>query len=67
MTTLERIKAQKGSRSRLGMDALIWVSNSERLLRDNELCHALGVRIGSTDLDVENVPTIRAYSKAHTR
>ena len=29
-TTLERIKAQKGSKSRLGMDALMWVSNSER-------------------------------------
>jgi len=58
-TTLERIKAQKGSRSRLGIDALMWVSNSERPLQASELCHALGVRIGSTDLDVENVPTIR--------
>ena len=59
-TTLERIKAQKGSRSRLGMDTLMWVSNSERPLGASELCHALGVRMGSTDLDVENVPTIRA-------
>jgi len=58
-TTLERIKAQKGSRSRLGMDALMWVSNSERPLKASELGHALGVNIGSTDLDVENVPTIR--------
>jgi len=58
-TTLERIKAQKGSRSRLGTEALMWVSNSERPLKDSELCHALGVNIGSTDLDVENVPTIR--------
>ena len=57
-TTLERIKAQKG-RSRLGIGALIWVSNSERPLRTSELCHALGVRIGSTDLDLEGVPTIR--------
>jgi len=37
----------------------MWVSNSERPLRASELCHALGVGIGSTDLDVENVPTIR--------
>jgi len=58
-TTLERIKAQKGSRSRLGMDALMWVSNSERPLGASELCHALGVGIGSADLDPENVPTIR--------
>ena len=58
-TTLERIKAQKGSKSRLGMDALMWVSNSERPLEASELCHALGVKIGSTDLDLENIPTIR--------
>jgi len=58
-TTLERIKAQKGSKSKLGMDALMWISNSERPLEASELCHALGVKIGSTDLDLENIPTIR--------
>ena len=58
-TTLARVKAQKGSRSRLGMESLMWVSNSERPLHTTELCHALGVKIGSHDLDVENVPTIR--------
>ena len=59
-TTLDRVKAQKGSRSRLGMEALMWVLSSERPLQPSELCHALGVKIGSTDLDLENVPTIRA-------
>ena len=58
-TTLTRMKAQKGSRSRLGMEALMWVLNSERPLHTTELCHALGVKIGSPDLDVEKVPTIR--------
>ena len=58
-TTIARMKAQKGGRSRLGMEALMWVSNSERPLHTSELCHALGVKIGSSDLDVENVPTIR--------
>ena len=58
-TTLDRMKAQKGSRSRLGMEALMWVSNSERPLKTRELCHALGVKIGSSDLDLENVPEIR--------
>ena len=58
-TTLDRMKAQKGGRSRLGMEALMWVSNSERPLQASELCHALGVKIGSTDLDQENVPEIR--------
>ena len=58
-TTLTRMKAQKGSRSRFGIEALMWVSNSERPLHAAELCHALGVKIGSADLDPENVPTIR--------
>ena len=58
-TTLDRMKAQKGSRSRLVMDALMWVSNSERPLQTSELCHALWVTIGFTNLDLENFPTIR--------
>ena len=58
-TTLDRMKAQKGARSRLGMEALMWVLNSERPLRTSELCHALGVRKESTDLDRENVPEIQ--------
>jgi len=59
-TTLDRMKAQNGGRSRLGMEALMWVSNSERPLQTSELCHALGVKKGSTDLDHENIPEIRA-------
>src|SRR5205807_4247746 len=58
-TTLARMKTQKGNRPRLGMEALMWVSNSERPLRTSELCHALGVKIGSRDLDPESVPTTR--------
>ena len=58
-TTLDRMKTQEGGRFRLGMEALMWVSNSERPLHTSELCHALGVKIGSADLDVENVPEIR--------
>ena len=56
--TMARIKAQKGSKSRLAMDALMWLSHSERPLNVNELCHALGVEIGSGDLDFENIPAI---------
>ena len=58
-TTLARMKTQKGGRSRLGMEALMWVSNSERPLHTSELCHALGVKIGSPDLNVENIPSIK--------
>ena len=57
--TLARLKAQKGNKSVLGLNVLMWVSNSERPLRAEELCHALGVEIGSSDLDPENVPTLR--------
>ena len=57
--TLTRLKAQKGYKSVLGMEVLMWVLYSERPLRAQELCHALGVEIGSTDLDPENVPALR--------
>ena len=55
---LERIKEQGGERARLGMAALMWISYSERSLQPNELSHALAVEIGSTDLDVEKIPSV---------
>ena len=57
--TLTRSKSQKGYKSVLGLNVLMWVLYSERPLRAQELCHALGVEIGSTDLDPENVPALR--------
>jgi len=55
---LGRVKAQEGEKSRLGMATLMWISHSERPLKIDELCHALGVEIGSTDIDGDNVPSI---------
>jgi len=55
--TLSRIQAQPGSRSKLGMKVLMWVSHAERPLHIDELCHALGAE-GSTDLDIGNIPAI---------
>ena len=55
--TLTRMQAQPGSRSKLGMDVLMWVSHAERPLHVDELCHALGVE-GSIDLDIRNIPAI---------
>jgi len=49
--TLSRLKVQKGYKSVLGVKVLMWVLYSERPLRAQELCHALGVEIGSLDLD----------------
>jgi len=56
--TLGRIKGQGGEKARLGMAALMWISNSERPLRVDELCHALAVKIGSPNLDADNVPSV---------
>jgi len=57
--TLGRIRAQETGRARLGMDAIMWVAYSGRPLSPDELCQALGVQIGSTDLDSGNIPSIR--------
>ena len=56
--TIERIKAQGGDKSRLGMEALMWISFAERPLRVDELCHALAVELGSTDFNTDNVPSM---------
>ena len=56
--TIERIKAQEGDKSRLGMAALMWISHAERPLQAGELCHALAVRLGSTDFNTDNVSSI---------
>jgi len=55
--TMERIRAQDGDKSRLGMAALMWISHVERPLQVDELCHALGVQLGSADFNVSNVPS----------
>ena len=58
-STIGRIKAQEGDRARLGMAALMWISHSERPLKVDEICHALAVEIGLTDMYTNNVPSIR--------
>jgi len=60
--TLTRMKAQKGNKSVLGLKVLMWVLYSERPLRPQELCHALGVEIGSSDLEPENIPALRTLT-----
>ena len=57
-TTIERIKAQDGDKSRLGMTALMWISHAERPLKADELCYALAVQLGSMDFDVGNTPSM---------
>ena len=54
--TLTRIRSQNGSKHRLGMEALMWLSHSERPLKAIELCQALGVERGDTDQNAGNMP-----------
>ena len=58
-TSLARLNAQKGNKSVLGLKVLMWVLYAERPLRAKELCDALGVEIGSIDLDPKNVPSLQ--------
>src|SRR5437868_12561765 len=58
-TTLDRIREQGGSKAKLGMDALMWISNCARPMRPRELCHALGVELGEEDISIDNVLPIR--------
>ena len=57
--TLDRMRAQRGNRVKLGMEALMWVSCSKRQLKAGELCQALGVELRATDLNVDNAPSMR--------
>ena len=56
--TIGRIKAQEGGRARLGMDALMWISHSERPLNVDDICHALAIETGSTEMNANSVPSI---------
>jgi len=64
MATLTRLKEQKGNKSVLGLKVLMWVLYSKRPLRADELCHALGVEIGSFGLDPKNVPVLRTLQSS---
>ena len=55
--TIARIKAQGGDKSRLGMEALMWISHAERPLMADELCHALAIELGSVDFNDGNIPS----------
>ena len=56
--TIERIKAQGGYESGLGMRALMWISHAEWPLSPDGLCHALGIELDSADFNSDNIPSI---------
>jgi len=57
--TIRRIEGQESHKAKLGMAALMWISHSERPLDVDEIRHALAVELGSTDIDANNLPSIR--------
>ena len=57
-TMLGRITGQGGKKARLGMAVLMWISPARRPLQVDEICHAVAIRIGSNDLDNDDIPTI---------
>ena len=56
--TIERIRAQGGGKSRLGLEALMWISYAERPLSADELCTGLAVELGSKDFNAGNIPSM---------
>src|SRR5205807_3255458 len=56
--TLDRISNNGDGQSKLGLDALMWISRSERAMTTEELCVALSVEIGAKDINPENTPAV---------
>ena len=56
--TLENIKAQGDDKARLGMTTLMWIFYSWKPLQVDEICHAAAIRVGSTDLESDDIPAI---------
>ena len=56
--TLRRIRAQDGEKARLGIAVLMWISHSRRPMQVDEICHAIAIRIGSDDLNRDDIPAI---------
>jgi ankyrin repeat protein len=55
---MERIEGQIEDRRELAKQVLSWVTCAKRPLTTSELRHALGVEIGTSELDEENLPEI---------
>ncbi|CAG8385864.1 unnamed protein product [Penicillium salamii] len=56
---MERIKAQNRDASNLAMEILKWITHAKRQLNIRELCEALAVKLGSRELDRDNIPVIK--------
>ncbi|KAH8650278.1 hypothetical protein BGZ60DRAFT_335142, partial [Tricladium varicosporioides] len=57
-SAMERIKGQVNDYKELAIQVLSWITCAKRPLATSELQHALGVEIGESQLDEENIPEI---------
>ncbi|RPA98348.1 hypothetical protein L873DRAFT_1687937, partial [Choiromyces venosus 120613-1] len=55
--TLERMENQNTGKAKLGKAALMWISHSERPMKVDELCDALGVELKTADVTRDNIPS----------
>ncbi|PON28597.1 AGC/PKA protein kinase [Trichoderma gamsii] len=55
---MDRINSQMPGFQVLGKKVLAWITSAKRRLTTLELQHALGVEVGSTELDPDNLPEI---------
>ena len=55
--TLDWIRGQGGSKSKLGMAVLMWLSYSKSPLNAEDLCYAMGIEVGTTNMNLHNVPS----------
>jgi len=56
---MRRIDSQLTEQKQLAKQVLTWISFATRPLTTTELQHALGVEVGHTELDKENIPDLK--------
>lgn len=54
-SAMDRIKNQDGDARDLALKVLAWLTRAKKLLKVDELLHALAVREDDTDLDFDNI------------
>ncbi len=55
---MDRIEGQLKDQEELAKQVLSWITYAKRPLSTTELQHALGVEVGETELDPDNIPLV---------
>jgi hypothetical protein len=57
-SAIERIEGQRRGKMRLARRVLSWITYAQKPLTTGELCHALAVEPGESELDPDNIPDV---------